>query len=59
MLVLDIAYTIYMKFEEFPRALQIALYLDNMQVCTTQAILTSMVLKLWSNFDQIILYDKA
>ncbi|CAI9759372.1 unnamed protein product [Fraxinus pennsylvanica] len=31
MLVLDIAYTIYMKFEEFPRALQIALYLDNMQ----------------------------
>ncbi|KAL3509311.1 hypothetical protein ACH5RR_028712 [Cinchona calisaya] len=30
-LVLDIAYTIYMKFEEFPRALQIALYLDNLQ----------------------------
>ncbi|XP_073025532.1 26S proteasome non-ATPase regulatory subunit 2 homolog A-like [Primulina eburnea] len=31
MLVLDIAHTIYMKFEEYPRALQIALYLDNMQ----------------------------
>ncbi|XP_022848513.1 26S proteasome non-ATPase regulatory subunit 2 homolog A-like [Olea europaea var. sylvestris] len=31
LLVLDIAYAIYMKFEEFPRALQIALYLDNMQ----------------------------
>ncbi|CAI9089333.1 OLC1v1023892C4 [Oldenlandia corymbosa var. corymbosa] len=30
-LVLDIAYMIYMKFEEFTRALQIALYLDNMQ----------------------------
>ncbi|XP_071686374.1 26S proteasome non-ATPase regulatory subunit 2 homolog A-like [Rutidosis leptorrhynchoides] len=29
--VLDIAYTLYTKFEEFPRALQIALYLDNMQ----------------------------
>ncbi|XP_047337356.1 26S proteasome non-ATPase regulatory subunit 2 homolog A-like [Impatiens glandulifera] len=31
MLVLDIAYTIYMKFEEYPLALQIALFLDNMQ----------------------------
>lgn len=31
MLVLDIAHSIYMKFEEYPRALQIALYLDNMQ----------------------------
>ncbi|KAJ0428308.1 putative armadillo-like helical, 26S proteasome non-ATPase regulatory subunit RPN1 [Helianthus annuus] len=31
MSVLDIAYTIYKKFEEFPSALQIALYLDNMQ----------------------------
>ncbi|KAG2712478.1 hypothetical protein I3843_04G118900 [Carya illinoinensis] len=31
MLVLDIAYTIYVKFEEYPNALQIALYLDNMQ----------------------------
>ncbi|KAM7276676.1 hypothetical protein ACFE04_018542 [Oxalis oulophora] len=30
MLVLDIAYTIYMKFEEYPNALQIALYLDNL-----------------------------
>ncbi|XP_068345693.1 26S proteasome non-ATPase regulatory subunit 2 homolog A [Pyrus communis] len=30
-LVLDIAYTIYMKFEEYPNALQIALFLDNMQ----------------------------
>uniref|UniRef100_A0A7N0UKP4 26S proteasome non-ATPase regulatory subunit 2 homolog n=1 Tax=Kalanchoe fedtschenkoi TaxID=63787 RepID=A0A7N0UKP4_KALFE len=30
-LVLEIAYTIYLKFEEFPNALQIALYLDNMQ----------------------------
>ncbi|KAI7749085.1 hypothetical protein M8C21_015576 [Ambrosia artemisiifolia] len=29
--VLDIAYTIYKQFEEFPSALQIALYLDNMQ----------------------------
>lgn len=31
MLVLDIAHLIYMKFEEYPRALQIALYLDNLQ----------------------------
>ncbi|XWS39426.1 hypothetical protein CRYUN_Cryun18bG0053500 [Craigia yunnanensis] len=31
MLVLDIAYTIYLKFEEFANALQIALSLDNMQ----------------------------
>ncbi|XP_047949685.1 26S proteasome non-ATPase regulatory subunit 2 homolog A-like [Salvia hispanica] len=31
MLVLDIAHSIYMKFEEYPRALQIALYLDNFQ----------------------------
>ncbi|KAL9454689.1 hypothetical protein AB3S75_010150 [Citrus x aurantiifolia] len=31
MLVLDIAYMIYLKFEEFPNALQIALFLDNMQ----------------------------
>ena len=31
-LVLDIGYMIYMKFEEYPRALQIALFLDNMQV---------------------------
>ncbi|XP_058217733.1 26S proteasome non-ATPase regulatory subunit 2 homolog A [Rhododendron vialii] len=31
MLVLDIAYTIYLKFEEYPSALQIALFLDNMQ----------------------------
>ncbi|CAA0816209.1 26S proteasome non-ATPase regulatory subunit 2 homolog A [Striga hermonthica] len=30
-LVLDIAYSIYMKFEEYPRALQIALYLGNSQ----------------------------
>ncbi|KAG9149835.1 hypothetical protein Leryth_024664 [Lithospermum erythrorhizon] len=30
-LVLDIAYMIYLKFEEYPSALQIALYLDNMQ----------------------------
>ncbi|XVE49971.1 hypothetical protein DITRI_Ditri01bG0124500 [Diplodiscus trichospermus] len=30
-LVLDIAYTIYLKFEEFAYALQIALSLDNMQ----------------------------
>ncbi|KAI5661718.1 hypothetical protein M9H77_21041 [Catharanthus roseus] len=30
-LVLDIAYMIYMKFEEYPRALQIALHLDNLQ----------------------------
>ncbi|XP_071735874.1 26S proteasome non-ATPase regulatory subunit 2 homolog A-like [Rutidosis leptorrhynchoides] len=29
--VLDIAYTLYSKFEEFPRALQIALYLDKIQ----------------------------
>lgn len=35
MLVLDIAYTIYLKFEEYPSALQIALFLDNMQVCTS------------------------
>lgn len=32
-LVLDIAYTIYLKFEEFASALQIAVSLDNMQVC--------------------------
>ncbi|KAK7853259.1 26s proteasome non-atpase regulatory subunit 2 like protein a [Quercus suber] len=31
MLVLDIAYMIYLKFEEYPNALQIALFLDNMQ----------------------------
>ncbi|KAJ8556144.1 hypothetical protein K7X08_022902 [Anisodus acutangulus] len=31
MLVLDIAYTIYMKFEEYPLALVTALALDNMQ----------------------------
>ncbi|KAL8201505.1 hypothetical protein R6Q57_012844 [Mikania cordata] len=31
MSVLDIAYTIYKQFEEYPSALQIALYLDNMQ----------------------------
>ncbi|KAI3457194.1 hypothetical protein Pfo_013857 [Paulownia fortunei] len=31
MVVLDIAHSIYMKFEEYPRALQIALYLDNLQ----------------------------
>ncbi|CAA0808637.1 26S proteasome non-ATPase regulatory subunit 2 homolog A [Striga hermonthica] len=30
-LVLDIAHSIYMKFEEYPRALQIALYLGNLQ----------------------------
>jgi len=32
MLVLDIAYMIYIKFAEYPNALQIALFLDNMQV---------------------------
>ncbi|XVF02046.1 hypothetical protein REPUB_Repub04eG0142400 [Reevesia pubescens] len=31
MLVLDIAYTIYLKFDELAYALQIALFLDNMQ----------------------------
>ncbi|KAK4577643.1 hypothetical protein RGQ29_027951 [Quercus rubra] len=31
MLVLDIAYMIYIKFEEYSNALQIALFLDNMQ----------------------------
>ncbi|CAL0303876.1 unnamed protein product [Lupinus luteus] len=31
LLVLDIAYLIYLKFEEYPNALQIALFLDNMQ----------------------------
>ncbi|XP_019413576.1 PREDICTED: 26S proteasome non-ATPase regulatory subunit 2 homolog A-like [Lupinus angustifolius] len=31
MLVLDIAYLIYLKFEQYPNALQIALFLDNMQ----------------------------
>jgi 26S proteasome regulatory subunit N1 len=31
MLVLDIAYMIYIKFAEYPNALQIALFLDNMQ----------------------------
>ncbi|KAH7576981.1 hypothetical protein ACOSP7_002314 [Xanthoceras sorbifolium] len=30
-LVLDIAYMIYLKFEEYPNALQIALFLDNLQ----------------------------
>ncbi|PRQ22957.1 putative 26S proteasome regulatory complex, non-ATPase subcomplex, Rpn1 subunit [Rosa chinensis] len=29
MLVLDIAFMIYLKFEEYPNALQIALFLDN------------------------------
>nr|VDC95034.1 unnamed protein product [Brassica rapa] len=31
MLVLDISYMIYMKFEEYPNALQIALFIDNTQ----------------------------
>ncbi|KAL1325250.1 hypothetical protein HN51_035328 [Arachis hypogaea] len=31
MLVLDIAYMTYQKFEEYPNALQIALFLDNLQ----------------------------
>ncbi|XP_044503158.1 26S proteasome non-ATPase regulatory subunit 2 homolog A-like [Mangifera indica] len=31
MLVLDIAYMIYLKFEEYSNALQIALFLDNLQ----------------------------
>lgn len=31
MLVLDIAYTIYLKFEEYACALQVALFLDNLQ----------------------------
>ncbi|KAG8386850.1 hypothetical protein BUALT_Bualt03G0191900 [Buddleja alternifolia] len=31
MLVLDIAHSIYMKFNEYPSALHIALYLDNLQ----------------------------
>lgn len=35
MLVLDIAYMIYLKFEEYTNALQIALFLDNLQVCTS------------------------
>ncbi|AES89702.1 putative 26S proteasome regulatory complex, non-ATPase subcomplex, Rpn1 subunit [Medicago truncatula] len=30
MLVLDIAFSIYLKFEEFPNALQIALFMDNL-----------------------------
>lgn len=34
MLVLDIAYMIYLKFKEYPNALQIALFLDNLQVST-------------------------
>ncbi|XP_010269892.1 PREDICTED: 26S proteasome non-ATPase regulatory subunit 2 homolog A-like isoform X2 [Nelumbo nucifera] len=34
MLVLDIAYTIYLKFEEYPSALRIALFLDNLQYVT-------------------------
>ncbi|KAJ7981510.1 26S proteasome non-ATPase regulatory subunit 2-like [Quillaja saponaria] len=39
MLVLDIAYVIYKKFEEYPNALQIALFLDNLQY--VQEIFTS------------------
>ncbi|KAI7995735.1 Protein TOPLESS-RELATED PROTEIN 2 [Camellia lanceoleosa] len=35
MLVLDIAYMIYLKFVEYPSALQIALFLDNMQLCSS------------------------
>ncbi|CAH8314583.1 unnamed protein product [Eruca vesicaria subsp. sativa] len=31
MVALDLAYTLYMKFKEYPNALQIALLLDNMQ----------------------------
>ncbi|OVA05659.1 Proteasome/cyclosome repeat [Macleaya cordata] len=31
LLVLDIAYVIYLKFEEYPSALRIALFLDNLQ----------------------------
>lgn len=45
MLVLDIAYTIYVKFEEYPNALQIALYLDNMQVCTLSELNMHYLLK--------------
>ncbi|KAL6529590.1 26S proteasome non-ATPase regulatory subunit 2 A [Orobanche gracilis] len=32
-LVMDIAHAIYMKFEDYPRALQIALYLHRLRVC--------------------------
>lgn len=32
LLVLDIAHSIYMKCEEYPSALQVALFLDNIQV---------------------------
>jgi len=32
MLVLDIAFSIYLKSEEFPNALQIALFMDNLLV---------------------------
>ncbi|XP_062116223.1 26S proteasome non-ATPase regulatory subunit 2 homolog A-like [Humulus lupulus] len=31
MLVLDIAYTIYQKYQEYTNALQVALFLDNLQ----------------------------
>ncbi|GMN53862.1 hypothetical protein TIFTF001_023003 [Ficus carica] len=40
MLVLDIAYMIYMKFEEFTNALQIALFLDNVQQYIRQVFAT-------------------
>ncbi|KAK3204374.1 hypothetical protein Dsin_018420 [Dipteronia sinensis] len=33
--VLDIACMIYLKFEEYPNALQIALFLDNLQIFTS------------------------
>ena len=47
-LVLDIAYVIYLKFEEFPNALQIALFLDNMQVLYLLACVRQ---KRWNHMD--------
>lgn len=35
MLVLELAYKIYFKFEDFLSALRIALFIDNMEVCTS------------------------
>lgn len=62
MLVLDIAHSIYMKFEEYPRALQIALYLDNMQVCSycNYDLLCGYKLKtIWIKLCNIILVIKG
>lgn len=47
MLALDIAYMIYLKFEEYTNALQIALFLHNLEVSPP---FITLELLLFSNF---------